>query len=132
MGLDIALVDGGGGVFPFQHQVGFGESLIDVAGCVAHVGRDIAGLVRSLAHVVGPQVFVHQRGAVLHGVADVHHRFQDLVIDLDQGQRRLGHVSVHRRHRGDGMAFKQHFIAGQQVVRSEFKRGVFAAQFLFG
>ena len=69
MGFNITLVNGGGGVFLFHHQVSLGKSFFKVSGGVAHVRGDIAGSVGSLTHVIGPQVFMEQRSARFHGLA---------------------------------------------------------------
>ena len=129
VGLDVALVDSRSGVFLLHHQVGFGKPFFKVAGGVAHMGGDVGGFVPGLAHVVGPQVFMEQRGAVLHGLTDIHNGFQYFVIDLDQRHGRLGHMGIHRGDRSDGMAFEQSFIAGHHVVGGELEGRVFAAQF---
>ena len=129
VGLDVALVDSRSGVFLLHHQVGFGKPFFKVAGRVAHMGGDVGGFVPGLAHVVGPQVFMEQRGAVLHGLTDIHNGFQYFVIDLDQRHGRLGHMGIHRGDRSDGMAFEQSFIAGHHVVGGELEGRVFAAQF---
>ena len=132
MGLDVALVNGGGGVFPFDNSVGLGKALGSVALLVAEMGGHVAGLVADLAHGGRAQVLVQQGRAVLHGIPDIDDGRQHLIVHLDQCQGGLGHVGVDRSHGGNRVAFEQRLVAGNHVVGGELEPAIVSAQILLG
>ena len=104
MRLDVSLMYRSRGEFAFDDHVGVGKTGRRVALLEFHVGGDIAGLVRDLAHCRRvDQIVVEQRRAVLHRGAHVDHGLQHFVVDADQGQRRFRDVGVVRGDGGDGM-----------------------------
>ena len=130
MRLDVALMHRRGGVLPLDDDVCLREAAFGVALLVAEMGGNVAGLVAALAHGGGAQFLVEQRRAVFHGLADIDDGGEHLIVDLDQGQGRLGHVSVDRSDGGDRVALKQRLFAGHHVVRGELESAVVATQFL--
>ena len=130
MRLDVALVHRGGGKFPFDDHIGLAEALLHIALLIAEMGRDVAGLVRNLAHRRGPQVLVDQRRTLRHSLAHINHRVQYLVVHLDQRHGGLRYMPVDRGHGRHRMPLEQRLIAGHHVVRRKLEPAVIAAQFL--
>ena len=65
---------------------------------------------------LGRQAVMEEGGIVPHGIEDVDHGGQDLVIDFDQGEGLIGRLLIDRRHAGDGVAAIEHFVARQDVI----------------
>ncbi len=89
MGLNVALVNLLGVVFPLHHGVGFLEALFHIAqrefkvvgdvGAVAHVARGVPAWTQR--HVgQGGQSLVDQRGSFLHGILGGQNRGKYFVI----------------------------------------------------
>ena len=121
MGLDVALVHGLRVEFPFDDDVGFGETLLDVADLVLDVSGDVAldaGVVaasEALHAEIGGHVVVEQGRAFGHGVAPGEHGGQDLVVHLHQLHGLQRDVGVGGADGGDSVADIQDLVLGQQV-----------------
>ena len=116
MRLDVTLVHGRGPEVPLDDDLRLGEPLLDVAFFEDQVRSDIARLARLLARRIGEQVFVQERRARPHRLANVHHRRQQLVIDLDEPDRLRGDVRARRRDRGEGVTAVERLVPGHDVA----------------
>ena len=133
MRLDVALVGHRRPVLALDDEVGGGEARLHVALLVVDVQRDVRGRVARGAVRLGRAARLVEDGrAVEHGVADVHDVRQDLVLDVDQGQRVLRGVLVDGRHGGDGVPDVEHAVAREHVVRAPDFAGVLRAVALRG
>ena len=121
VGLDVALVHGGGVELALDHQVGLLEAFRHVAQGEAVVAGDVALGVRLLAQRGGGQAVVQLRRVFPHGLGGRQHRRQHFVFHLDEAHRLLGDVHVDGRHRGDGVAAVQRFFLRQHVVAEELQ-----------
>ena len=113
--LDVALMHAGGLEFAFHNEVGRREAFRDVAFLEVQMRCDVGRPVALLAHRIGTELLVQQRGVVLHGVEHVGDRRQRFVFDLDLGGRFFGRVGVDRGDRRHGVTFIQHLVAGHAV-----------------
>ncbi len=78
---------------------------------------DVRGLGRLFGQALGEHVRVQQRRVGRHRRLDVDHVRQDLVVDLDQIERRFGDRGGRRGDRGDGVAVVQRLAARHHVQR---------------
>ena len=132
MRLDVPLVHRGGGEFALDDDVGVGKPGRRVALLKFHVGSDVAGIVRDLAHGRRvDQIVVQQWSAVLHRGAHVDDGFQHLVVNVDQGQRRLSNVRIFGGDGGDRVPAIQRLVTGEEIVAQELEPVVVVAQILF-
>ena len=130
--LDVALMHRGGGEFALDDHIGLSKPLGRIALFIGKMGGDVAGRGADFAHGVGAHFFVQQRGVALHRRADIHHRRQRFVVNLDEGQGFFGGVGVDGGHCCHRVALEQRLVAGQHMVGGVLQPGVVAAQFLFG
>ena len=118
VGLNVALVHRGRVELAFYYDVGIGEPLADVPQRVLEVLGHVAHSVGLGAELLGHEVFMEDRGVVLHRFRGRHYRGQDFVVDLDQGDGLLGHVDAGGRDAGDGvplvddLCFSHDLVAG--------------------
>src|SRR5690606_4679034 len=117
VGLDVALVHHLGGVFTFDHVVGFGEGGLDVAVGEPDVLGDVRRLVAGFAGDGLRPPRLAQDGRVgPHGVAYIEHRREDLVFDADLCERFFGHVAVDCGDGGDRVALIERLVGREDVV----------------
>ena len=65
---------------------------------------------------VGANIVVEHRSVGAAGLADIQHRGQHFVFDLDQPRRFLGNVHRIGRHRRNGVAGVEHLVIGEHVL----------------
>ena len=115
VGFDITLMHGGGPVLPFHYDVCFFEPFFSVAQLKDEMVGDIRSFPRIIIvaqstgtdiHIlrVG-QAFVQNRGIVFHGLDDVGHGRQDLVIHVNQCKCLFRYLQTGRCHCRYGVAF---------------------------
>ena len=103
--LHLVLADLGAVVAPFAHQVGFGETLLDIAKLEQHVALDVVGL----ALVQGGGARRHRLLAGVIGGQLAHPK-------LDQLDRLLGDGVVDGGDGGDRLAAIAHLVARQGML----------------
>ena len=113
--LDIPLMDGGRAEFALDDLVSFGKAGLDVAHLLAVVAGDIALAVGLFAQFAGCALLVQERGTLFHGLQNVDHRRQWLVVDLDQLEGLLGDMRTDGGHGGHGMSLVKDLARGQGV-----------------
>ena len=121
LGLDVPLVHRLGAELSFHHKVGLLETFVHVTQLELLVSGDIGLLGEVVVEAGRGHVLVKDRGIRFHRVFHGHHRWQHLVVDLDQLQRRFGFVGVLGGHRGYRMSFVQDLVPGQNVVAEVFE-----------
>ena len=133
MRLDVALVRHRGLELALEDHVRFAEAGVQVALGELQMRRGVAGVVAlGTVHRGRVQAVVKQRRAVHHRIADIEHRRQQLVLDLNQFERVLGDVVVGGRHRGDGVSLVEHLVRRDDVVQHPLEvGGAFAGVDLF-
>ena len=122
--LDVALVHRLGRELTLDHDVGFGEPLLDVTALVHRAGRDVRRLGGPRLDAAGEQVVVQHRCVIGHRVGDVQHVGQQLVGDLDGLRCRLGLSTGGRRYRSHGVAAVQHRVAGDDRAHQVARRAL--------
>ena len=122
--LDVALVDRLGVELALDDDVRLGEALLDVALDVLEVLGEVAQRVGLLPELRRLQVVVEQGSAVLHPLRGGQDGRQDLVPDVDQGQRLLRDVRARRRDSGDGVSAVERLLIGEDVVPQVLERAV--------
>ncbi len=102
MGLDIALVGGGGLEAALDHLIGFRKAGRRIAVAEFGMAGDVGG--HAGGHVFQRPAFLHDRRTGLHRRVDIGDMRQDLVVHPDELQRRLGGRRVDGGDGGDGVA----------------------------
>ena len=113
VGLQVAVLDLGGGVGVLEDQVRGRETLVDVAAPDAVGGEHVAPVLVAVMPLVETALGLHaglveHRRAGRHGLDRVQHRFQRLVFHLDEVQGFLGDVRLFGGHRGHHLAGVAH------------------------
>ena len=114
MGLDIALMRGGGAKASLDHEVGLGETGLDVAVAVFIAVHDIGR--HALGHGLVRAALVEHGRAGFHRLVDVGHVRQHLVVDLDQLQRLTRHLLGNGGNGRDRVAVIERFLARHDVL----------------
>ena len=119
VGLEGDVLDGGVGVLAFDDPVRGREPRVHVT--LAHPGdvRDVGAWLRAegCLHVgIAAEVRVHQRRVPLDRLHRVEDRGEDLVLDVDQVDRRAGDVRSLGSHRCDRLTEMAHHVLGQDVL----------------
>ena len=114
MGLDIALVGGGGPEAAFDDVIRSGETRLQIAvaerGIHGDIVADVAGDVLLTAAVL------YDRRAGLHRLVHIRHVGQGGVVHPDQFQRLSGGGHIRGRDPGDGVAVIERLAAREAVV----------------
>ena len=116
MGFDVPLVYGSGVHLGLSCEGRLGETRLDIAQIVAHLGGDVALLPRVLTEDLRRQPGVQLRCALRHGGQHVDHRGQHLVVDFDQRQRLFCHLRTRGGYGGHGVTTVESLIGGQHIV----------------
>ena len=107
-------------------HIGLFEAGLDIAALEVHLRGDVAWLTfglllldadRNVPALLRPvdiaQRRPHQRRAFLHSGNRVDHRWQRLVLDLNQRERFFGNVRVAGENGGDRLAVEEHLLVGE-------------------
>ena len=122
MGLHRRMLDPLGGVGLFMHQVGFGETLFDVAATPRHLGNEVAAWIADAR--LRTLVVKHGR-ARAHCVMRVEHRWQQRVIHLESPAPRFRRGFAVGDNRSDALADEaNHIVEHARVV------GIIEAHFM--
>jgi hypothetical protein len=119
MRLDVALVHRLGLEAALDDDFGRSEPGLDVAQRVLKLAGDIGGGGRTRLGADVAHVLVQNGRARLHGLVDVDHPGQDLVVDLDQLERLGGDPARRCRDRCHGMARVEYLIARHDIAAVE-------------
>ncbi len=114
--LDIALVHSLRVELALNDDIGLLKARFRVTEFKLKMIGDVAIFVRLLPKLHHFQIIVHQRGIVLHRVEDIHDRWQQLVLHLDQVHRLFRDVNIRRRHRRYCVPLVKDFVTGHDIA----------------
>ena len=123
VGLDVALVHGLGLEAALDDDIGRGKPGVDVTQLVLELAGDVGHGGRTRLGADVALVLVQDGRARLHGLVDVDHPGQDLVVDLDQLQRL-------RRDPGRGRGDRRHGMPGVERLLARHDVAAVVAQVL--
>ena len=113
--LQVSLMDHRGCKLTLDNCVGCRVTGFQVAARVAEMLREVCRLIADFPHGDGAQLREENGRVVCHGLPHIQHRFEDLVLYIDQADSLLSDVDACRRHRGDGMAVVQDLVLRQHI-----------------
>ncbi len=132
MRLNVALVDCGGFVAAFDHDIGGRHRARHIAAAHDDLLRDVGGLIGLRGDALGEHVGVQQRRIGRHRGFDFDDVRQHVVRHVDETHGFIGDFGRCRGDGGDGMARVERFFARHAVDRDiEERRGAFAVIDIF-
>ena len=102
--------------FATDHMVGLGKRAFDIA----HLAHGVHARERVIDGDVVFPVRVDDRGVQFDGGLDIDNVVEHLVIDIDEGQRVLGHITAVGHDRSNRLAHVAHLVAREGRRRRLF------------